>query len=211
MRAVSTRNNDPQHACRPFDRERDGFVLAEGAAVLILESLAHARARGAHIYAELAGYGTTSNAYHMTAPDPAAEQSARAIRMALDEAGVVPDDVLYVCAHGSSTSLNEKAETLLLKKVFGDHARRLMISSIKSMIGHALGAAGILQAAACALVVSEGVIPPTINYEFPDPDCDLDIVPNTAREVPVNTAVSVSAGFSGKNSILVYKQLGALC
>jgi 3-oxoacyl-[acyl-carrier-protein] synthase II len=126
--------------------------------------------------------------------------------MALDEAGVVPEEVQYVCAHGSSTPLNEKVETLVLKKAFGEHARRLMISSIKSMIGHALGAAGVLQAAACALAIHEGVIPPTINYEFPDPDCDLDIVPNTAREAPVRVAISVSAGFSGKNSILVYKQ-----
>jgi 3-oxoacyl-[acyl-carrier-protein] synthase II len=207
MRALSTRNNDPAHASRPFDRDRDGFILGEGSGVLVLESLDHARARGAKIYAELAGYGTTSNAFHMTAPEPSGEQLARCHRQALDDARVNPEDVHYVCVHGSSTPLNEKAETIAIKKAYKDHARRLPISSIKSMIGHALGAAGAIQVVASVLALERNAIPPTINYEFPDPACDLDVVPNMARDLSPRVIVANSAGFSGKNAAVVIKSL----
>ncbi len=203
MRALSQRNTDVAHACRPFDRERDGFVLGEGSAVLVIEKLEHARARGAHIYAELAGYGTTANAFHMTAPDPAADQSARALRLALDDGETLPEAVDYFCAHGSSTPLNEKAETRAIKMVFGDHARRLMVSSVKSMIGHTLGSAGAMEVAACAMAIERHAVPPTINYEVPDPECDLDIVPNVARDSDVRVAMANGAGFCGKNSATV--------
>ena len=210
MRALSTRNQDPAHASRPFDRERDGFVLGEGSAVLVLESLAHARARGAHIYGELAGYATTSNAFHMTAPEPTGEQSARAFRMAFADAETPSEAVDYICAHGSSTPLNEKVETLAIKKAFGSRSYQIPVSSIKSMIGHTLGSAGALQAVTCALVLSQGAVPPTINYQYPDPACDLDVVPNTARDRRVRVAVTNTAGFSGKNSVLVMRQLKTL-
>lgn len=206
MRALSTRNDDPGHASRPFDRERDGFVLGEGGAILILESLDHARARGAVIYAELCGYSTTSNAFHMTAPEPTGEQSARAFKQALEDAQLNPEAIGYICAHGSSTPLNEKVETLAIKKAFGSHSYQIPVSSIKSMIGHTLGSAGALQAVTCALAISQSAVPPTINYEIPDPDCDLDVVPNTARDVKVLAAATNTAGFSGKNSVLVFKQ-----
>lgn len=207
MRALSTRNDDMTRACRPFDRTRDGFVLGEGSAVLIFETLEHAQARGAHIYAEVGGYGTTSNAFHMAAPEPTGTQSSRSFRQALADAGRSADDVDYVSAHGSSTPLNEKVETLALKKVFGNRAYRIPVSSIKSMIGHTLGSAGALQAAACSLAIERGAIPPTINYEFPDPDCDLDVVPNTSRRHSVRVAVANGAGFSGKNSTMVFAAL----
>jgi 3-oxoacyl-[acyl-carrier-protein] synthase II len=207
MRALSTRNHDPMHASRPFDRDRDGFVLGEGSAVLVLESYKHAQTRGAAIYGHVAGYGTTSNAFHMTAPEPTGEQSSRAIRLALQAAGLSSERVDYVCAHGSSTPLNEKAETRAIKKALGSHAYQVPVSSIKSMIGHTLGSAGALQTVACALALRRGAIPPTINYEHPDPDCDLDVVPNTARDHRVKVAVINAAGFSGKNSALVIQAI----
>ncbi len=203
MRALSTRNDDSAHASRPFDRDRDGFVLAEGGAVLVMETLDHAKARGAHIYAEIAGFATTSNAHHMTAPEPTGDQASRALRLALDDAHLPSDQIGYICVHGSSTQLNEKAETAAIKKAFGPHAYKIPISSIKSMLGHPLGPAGAMQIAACAMALEEGMIPPTINYEFPDPDCDLDVVPNVARECHTRAVLSNSAGFSGKNSSTV--------
>jgi 3-oxoacyl-[acyl-carrier-protein] synthase II len=209
MRALSTRNEDPEHASRPFDNERDGFVLAEGSAVVVLESLAHARQRGATIYAELKGYGTTSNAFHMTAPEPSGDQPARAFRLALKDADMSPEDIDVVMAHGSSTPLNEKAETKAAKKAFGSHAYKLAIPSIKSMIGHSLGSAGLLQSVASVLALVHQKVPPTINYEFPDPDCDLDCVPNTARSMRVRAVLSNSAGFSGKNTAVVFQELRA--
>ena len=207
MRALSTRNSDPAHASRPFDRERDGFVLGEGGAALILESLRHAQKRRAHIYAELAGYATTSNAFHMTAPEPTGEQSSRAFKLALKDAGVNHDEVNYICAHGSSTPLNEKVETKAIKNAFGQRAYQIPVSSIKSMIGHTLGSAGALQAATCAMALDRGVVPPTMNYEYPDPDCDLDYVPNTARDMSVRVALTNTAGFSGKNTVTVMRSL----
>jgi 3-oxoacyl-[acyl-carrier-protein] synthase II len=203
MRALSTRNDDPAHASRPFDRERDGFVLGEGAGVLVLESFEHARRRGAKIYAEIAGYGTTSNAFHMTAPEPAGTQAVRAFHLALRDASISEEAVDYICAHGSSTPLNEKAETLAIKRVFGSRSYHIPVSSIKSMIGHTLGSAGALQAVTCALALSQGAVPPTINYEIPDPDCDLDIVPNVARDFKTRVVMTNTAGFSGKNSVTV--------
>jgi 3-oxoacyl-[acyl-carrier-protein] synthase II len=207
MRALSTRNDDPAHASRPFDRERDGFVLGEGGAVMVLESLAHARKRGAHIYAELAGYATTSNAFHMTAPEPTGRQSARAFRLAFEDAGVTPEQIDYICAHGSSTPLNEKVETIAIKQALGERAYRVPVSSIKSMIGHTLGSAGALQLAACALAIERGAIPPTINYDVPDPDCDLDYVPREARPAALRTVATNTAGFSGKNSVTILRAI----
>jgi len=203
MRALSTRNDDPSRASRPFDKNRDGFVLSEGAGVVVLESLDHALARGATIYAELKGYGTTSNAHHMTAPDPSAVQTARAFRIALDDADVVPEQIGAFMAHGSSTPLNEPAETSALKQTFGTHARNILISGIKSMIGHTLGSAGILQVITGALALTHQEVPPTINYETPDPSCDLDCVPNTARAHQFEAVLTNTAGFSGKNSATV--------
>jgi 3-oxoacyl-[acyl-carrier-protein] synthase II len=207
MRALSTRNDDPSRASRPFDKERDGFVLGEGAAVLVLESLEHARRRGARIYAEFAGVATTTNAFHMTAPEPTGQQASRAFELALADAELLKDSVDYICVHGSSTPLNERAETAAIKRVFGARAYNIPISSIKSMIGHSLGSAGALQAVACSLALGEGSIPPTINYEVPDPDCDLDIVPNVARRYSTRVILSNSAGFSGKNTVMVFRAL----
>ncbi len=207
MRALSTRNDDPEHASRPFDRERDGFVLGEGGAILVLESFEHARARGAHIYAEFAGYATTSNAFHMTAPEPSGEQSARGLRLALADAALSAEKVGYIAAHGSSTQLNEKAETMAFKKVFGQRVYQIPVSSIKSMIGHTLGSAGALQAVTCALALGQGAVPPTINYQVPDPDCDLDNVPNTARDVKLEAVATNSAGFSGKNAAMIFQRI----
>ena len=203
MKALSTRNDDPTRASRPFDRERDGFVMGEGAACLIFEELEHAVARGAKIYAEVLGYGSTDDAHHITAPREDADGSARAINLALQDAGVTPESVDYVNAHGTSTELNDKCETLALKLAFGDHAKALQISSTKSMVGHLLGASGALELAAATLTVQRGHIHPTINYEYPDPDCDLDYVPNEAREHRVNVAISNSLGFGGHNTSLV--------
>jgi 3-oxoacyl-[acyl-carrier-protein] synthase II len=206
MKAMSTSNDEPQRASRPFDKNRDGFVISEGAGVLVLETLGHASARGARVYGEVAGYGCTADGYHISAPEPEGTEAARAIRIALEDAGISPDRVDYINAHGTSTELNDKIETMAIKKVFGDHAYKVPVSSIKSMIGHSLGAAGALEAIACALSVSTDWVPPTINYEQPDPECDLDYVPNQARQCPVRVAVSNSFGFGGHNAVLVIKK-----
>ena len=206
-RALSTRNDDPPHASRPFDAERDGFVMGEGAAILVLEDEEHARGRGAHILGEVAGYGATADAYHITQPAEEAEGGARAMRVALRKAALKPDQVDYINAHGTSTPLNDKFETIAIKSVMGDHASRVAISSTKSMVGHLLGAAGALEAGVCLMAIQEGIIPPTINYEHPDPDCDLDYVPNKARHTKVDVALSNSFGFGGHNSCLVFRRL----
>lgn len=205
MKALSTRNDEPQKASRPFDAKRDGFVMGEGAGVLILEELEHAKKRGAKIYAEIVGYGLTGDAYHITAPCSDADGAKRVIKMALDDARLNPDEVDYVNAHGTSTPLNDKIETLAIKEVFKDHAYKLKVSSIKSMIGHLLGAAGGVEAVATVKTIKEGIIPPTINYEYPDPECDLDYVPNKAIEYPVKVAISNSFGFGGTNACLAFK------
>lgn len=205
MKAMSTRNEEPQKASRPFDRDRDGFVLSEGAGILVLETLEHAQARGARIYGELAGYGCTADAYHITAPAPDGSRAARAMALALQDGGILPEEVDYINAHGTSTDLNDKLETLAIKKVFGDHAYRVPVSSTKSMTGHLLGAAGAVEAIACVLAINHGIIPPTINYENPDPDCDLDYVPNQARPAQVEVALSNSFGFGGHNASIVIK------
>lgn len=204
-RAMSTRNEEPQKASRPFDKERDGFVMGEGAGILILESLEHAEQRGASIIAEVAGYGMSSDAYHLTAPAPEGEGASRAMQQALQDAGLAPEEIDYINAHGTSTDLNDKFETMAIKSAFGEHAKRLAISSNKSMIGHLLGAAGGVEAIATALTIKMGIIPPTINLETPDPDCDLDYVPNKARESQVRAALSNSLGFGGHNAALLFK------
>ena len=203
MHAMSRRNDAPERASRPFDKDRDGFVLAEGSAVLVLEERDRAVARGARIYGELLGYGATADAYHITAPSPEGEGNARAMRMALDDAGFKPQDIDYINAHGTSTQPNDREETAAIKEVFGDHAYKLMVSSTKSMTGHLLGAAGALEAMACLLAMRDGCIPPTINYETPDPALDLDYVPNQARARPIKTALSNSMGFGGHNASLI--------
>jgi 3-oxoacyl-[acyl-carrier-protein] synthase II len=206
IRAMSTRNDDPGRASRPFDAHRDGFVMGEGAAVLILEEWEHAEARGAKIYAELSGYGTTNDAHHMTAPLPGGAQAARCVQMALDDASAVPTDVDYINAHGSSTPLNDPTETVAIKRVFGDHAYRIPISSTKGYYGHALGASGAFEAAISALAIQRGWIPPTVGLETPDPECDLDFVPGSGRDVSANVVVSNSFGFGGINSALVLRR-----
>ena len=206
MKAMSTRNEEPEKASRPFDAQRDGFVIGEGAAILVLESLEHALQRGARIYAEVAGYGSTCDAYHMTAPDPDGAGAANAMREALADADLAPGAVDYINAHATSTPLGDRSEVLAIKKVFGDHTGKLAVSSTKSMTGHLLGAAGGLEAAVCLLAIDRGEIPPTINYEVPDPDCDLDCVPNVARKTAVNAALSNSFGFGGHNATLVFKK-----
>ncbi|HVX95521.1 MAG TPA: beta-ketoacyl-ACP synthase II [Polyangia bacterium] len=203
LRALSTRNEAPQEASRPFDKDRDGFVMAEGAGILVLEELEFAKKRGAKIYAELSGYGLNADAHHITAPAPEGEGAQRCMKLALKDAGLSPSDIGYINAHGTSTKMNDANETLAIKKVFGDHARSVMVSSTKSMTGHMLGAAGGVEAAISALTIARGVIPPTINYTTPDPDCDLDYVPNTAREVRVKHALSSSFGFGGTNACLI--------
>ncbi len=205
-KAMSQRNDDPLHASRPFDKDRDGFVMSEGAGILILEELEHARRRGAPILAELIGYGATGDAYHITSPAPGGEGAARALNMALRNAGLNPEQVDYVNAHGTSTTLNDMYETQALKSVFGDKAGSVAISSTKGTIGHALGAAGGLETIICALSIQHGIIPPTINYETPDPECDLDYTPNTAREKSVNVAVNTNLGFGGHNAALILKR-----
>ncbi len=207
MKALSTRNGDPAKASRPFDRERDGFVMGEGAACLILEEYEHARRRGADLIAELVGYGSTDDAHHITAPREDGDGPTRAMLTALRDAGLDPTAVDYVNAHGTSTELNDKIETLALKKAFGEHAYRLQISSTKSMVGHLLGASGAIEAAATALTLRTGHIHPTINYEHPDPECDLDYVPNIARERRVRVAISNSLGFGGHNTCLAIRSL----
>lgn len=203
MRAISARNDEPERASRPFDKDRDGFVIGEGCGILVLESLPHALQRGAHIYAEVLGYSASSDAFHVAAPDPEGAGAVRAMRWALADAGVTPEEVDYINAHGTSTPLNDVIETKAIKEVFGDHAYRVAISSTKSMIGHTLAAAGAIEAIACALTIEEGVIHPTINYETPDPECDLDYVPNQARRAEVNIALSNSFGLGGQNACLV--------
>ena len=205
MHATSRRNDAPESASRPFDKDRDGFVLSEGAAVVVLEELGHARARGARSYGELVGYGATADAYHITAPSPEGEGNARAMRMALAEAGLRPEQIDYINAHGTSTQPNDREETAAIKQVFGDHAARLMVSSTKSMTGHLLGAAGALEAIVCLLAIRDGCIPPTINYTTPDPGLDLDYVPNTARARAITTALSNSMGFGGHNASLIFR------
>lgn len=209
MRALSTRNDEPQRASRPFDAERDGFIIAEGAGVIILESLEHATGRDARIYSEVVGYGMSGDAYHIAAPDPEGEGPARAIRAALHDAALPPSDVDYINAHGTSTLLNDKIETLAIKRVFGDEAYRVPISSTKSMTGHLLGAAGGIEAIASVLAIEHGIIPPTINYENPDPDCDLDYVPNKPRRAKVDVTMSNTFGFGGHNAVLIFKRYEA--
>jgi 3-oxoacyl-[acyl-carrier-protein] synthase II len=205
MKAMSTRNDEPAKAMRPFDANRDGFVCGEGAGLVILESLDHARARDARIYAEVVGYGLTSDAHHLTAPDPEGDGAARAMTSALRDGGLDASAVGYINAHGTSTPYNDKFETIAIKRVFGEHARRLAVSSTKSMTGHMLGAAGGVEAIATALALHHGVLPPTINYESPDPDCDLDYVPNQARKQDVEVALSNAFGFGGTNATLAFR------
>lgn len=206
-RAMSTRNDDPTHASRPFDNDRDGFVMGEGSGVLMLEDYDHAIARGAKIYGEVVGYGFTSDAHHITAPHPEGEGAVRAMKNSLKRAGITVEQIDYINAHGTSTGLNDKGETAAIKKVFGEQAYKVPISSTKSMIGHTLGATGALEAIFCLLAMRDSIIPPTINYEFPDPDCDLDYVPNVARKATINYTLSNSFGFGGHNATLVLKKL----
>lgn len=206
MKALSTRNDAPQKASRPFDKDRDGFIVGEGAGVVFLEELESAKRRGANIYAEVAGYALNSDAYHMTTPSPDGEGAARCIELAVKDARINREDIGYVNAHGTSTYYNDLYETMALKKVFGDHARKLAVSSTKSMTGHLLGAAGGIEAVFTALTVKEGHIPPTINYETPDEGCDLDYVPNFARDAKIKAAISNSFGFGGTNAVLVFKR-----
>lgn len=206
MKALSTRNDEPTKASRPFDAKRDGFVPAEGAAILVLESLDHALRRDARIYAEVAGVGVSSDAFHVVAPHENGAGAIRAMRWALEDARIAPDEVEYINAHGTSTPLNDLVETIAIKAVFGDYAYRVPISSTKSMIGHLLGGSGAVEAVACIKTICEGIIHPTINYEYPDPDCDLDYVPNVARKKDVRIALSNSFGFGGQNACLVFKK-----
>jgi 3-oxoacyl-[acyl-carrier-protein] synthase II len=209
MRALSTRNDDPKHASRPFDRERDGFVMGEGAGVLVLEELEHAKQRGARIYCEMSGFGNTADANHVTAPSPDGEGAARCMNIALRHGGLNPEDISYINAHGTSTPQGDIAETKAVKKVFGDYARKVAISSSKGAIGHMLGAAGAVEMVACVKTIQTGTIPPTINYQVPDPECDLDYVPNTARQIDVQAVLNNSFGFGGHNaSILAKKFVG---
>jgi 3-oxoacyl-[acyl-carrier-protein] synthase II len=208
MKAMSTDFNDtPEKASRPFDKLRDGFVMGEGAGVLVIESLEHAQARGARIYCELAGYGATCDAYHITGQDQEGKGLALCLNRALSEAGIAKSEVSYINAHGTSTPINDRCETLAIKRVFGEQAPKIAISSTKSMTGHLLGAAGGVEAAVCALAIHHGVVPPTMNLENPDPDCDLDYVPNQARKMQVNVAISNNLGFGGHNASLVFKAL----
>ena len=208
LRATSRNNDDPKGASRPFDKERDGFVMSEGAGVLVLEEKEHAIARGAKIYCELAGYGRTCDAYHITAPDSEATQAARGMKLAIKDADLQPEDIDYINAHGTSTPLNDKGETLAIKKALGEEkAYKVAISSTKSMTGHMLGAAGGVEAAICALAIRDSIAPPTINYTTPDPDCDLDYVPNVARKMNIDVALSNSLGFGGHNATLCFKKV----
>ena len=206
LKALSRRNDEPTKASRPFDLNRDGFVMGEGAGIVVLESLEFAKARGAKIYAELAGYGRTSDAYHITAPHAEGIGALRAMDLAIKDAGLKTTDIDYINAHGTSTKLNDQIETLAIKKLFGDHAKKVPISSTKSMTGHLLGAAGGIELVACILSIRDNIVHPTINYETPDPECDLDYVPNVSRQVPVDVALSNSLGFGGHNATLVVKR-----
>ncbi len=205
-RSLSERNDEPQRASRPFDGQRDGFVMGEGSGVLVFEELEHAKARGAKIYAEVIGTGSSGDAYHITAPAPEGEGARRAVRMALKAAGIKPEDVDYINAHGTSTDLNDKNETLAIKDVFGEHAKKVKISSTKSMTGHLLGAAGAIELIASALAIRDGMIPPTINLENPDPVCDLNYTPNVAVKADVNVVMSNSFGFGGHNGVLIIRK-----
>ncbi len=207
MRALSTRNDEPERASRPFDKDRDGFIMGEGSGVIVLEELEFAKRRGATIYAELVGYGMTADAYHITAPSEDGEGGMRVMQMAITQAGITPDQVDYINAHGTSTPYNDKLETLAIKRLFGDHAYKVAISSTKSMTGHLLGAAGGIEAAISALAIRHQLIPPTINYETPDPECDLDYVPNQKREAKIDYALSNSFGFGGTNGALLFKRI----
>jgi 3-oxoacyl-[acyl-carrier-protein] synthase II len=209
MTAISTRNDAPEIASRPFDKERDGFVIGEGAGVLVLEELSHALARGAKIYGEVLGYGATADAYHITAPEENGAGAVRAMQAAMQQANLQPDQIDYINAHGTSTPLNDKSETQAIKTVLGDAAYRIPISSTKSMTGHLLGAGGAVEAVVCARVLTDAMIPPTINYERPDPACDLDYVPNTARAATIKTIMSNSFGFGGHNAVLIFGQYQA--
>jgi 3-oxoacyl-[acyl-carrier-protein] synthase II len=206
LKALSKRNDDPVHASRPFERDRDGFVIAEGAGLVVLESLEHAQKRGAYIYCEIIGYGMSADAYHITAPDPEGAGAAAAMEAALKDAGLKPEDISYINAHGTSTKLNDKIETLAIKRVFKDYAKKVAVSSTKSMTGHLLGAAGGVEFVICALAIKDDIAPPTTNYDNPDPECDLDYVPNHARKMKVNAALSNSLGFGGHNATLIVKK-----
>ena len=207
MRALSERNDDPEHASRPFEADRDGFVMGEAGAVLVLEELGHATRRDARIYAELVGYGVSSDAKHLTEPDATGQSPARAMRMAFADAGISPEQIDYINAHGTSTPLGDASETRVIKRALGDHiARRVPVSSTKGATGHSLGASGAVEAIFCALAIHEGVLPPTINYETPDPECDLDYVPNEARQADISVAVSNSSGFGGHNASIVLRR-----
>ncbi|MEW9667600.1 beta-ketoacyl-ACP synthase II [Ammoniphilus sp. 3BR4] len=205
-KAMSTRNDEPQKASRPFDLDRDGFVMGEGSGVLVLESLEHAKQRGANILAEIVGYGMSGDAHHLTMPAPEGEGAARCMNMAIRDAGINPEDIDYINAHGTSTEYNDKFETMAIKAALGDHAYKVAVSSTKSMTGHLLGAAGAIEAIACVKAIQEQIIPPTINYETPDPDCDLDYVPNVARKAKVNVTLSNSLGFGGHNATIIIKK-----
>jgi 3-oxoacyl-[acyl-carrier-protein] synthase II len=206
MKALSTRNDEPTRASRPFDADRDGFVPGEGAGIVVLESLEHARRRGARVHAEIVGYGMTADAYHMTAPDPDGDGAVRAMAGALRDAGLRPEDVGYINAHGTSTPYNDVNETQAIKSVFGEHAARIAVSSTKSMTGHLLGAAGGVEAVYTALALHHGWLPPTTNYDDPDPDCDLDYVPNVARQATARIALSNSFGFGGANACVAFRR-----
>lgn len=206
LQALSTQNDPPEKASRPFDAKRDGFVMGEGAGVLLLEELSHALKRGAPIYAEIVGFGSSDDAYHITAPDPEGNGAVLAMKRAIKDAGIEPQEVNYINAHGTSTKLNDKIETLAIKKVFGDYAYKIPVSSTKSMIGHLLGAAGAVESIATVLAIHDGIVPPTINYEEKDPDCDLDYVPNQARKWDVKYALKNSFGFGGQNATLIFKK-----
>lgn len=208
-KALSTRNDDATRASRPFDRDRDGFVMGEGSGILVLESLDHARSRGAKIYGEIVGYGMTCDAYHMTSPPPGGTGAARAMRLALKDGGLSPDNIDYINAHGTSTPANDSTETAAIKSVLADHAYRVAVSSTKSMTGHLLGGSGGIEAVAVALAIAEGRVPPTINQEVPDPECDLDYIPNQSRPMTVNVALSNSFGFGGHNVTLAFKRYGS--
>ena len=206
LKALSTRNDEPEKATRPFELHRDGFVMAEGGGIFIMEELEFARARGARIYAEVAGYGLSGDAYHMTAPSPDGTGAILCMQQAIADAGLHPDDVDHINAHGTSTPLNDAAETMAIKKVFGDRAYKIPVSATKSMTGHLLGGAGAVEAVISILSLVHGIAPPTINYETPDPDCDLDYVPNQARQVPIDVVMSNSFGFGGTNAVLIFKR-----
>jgi 3-oxoacyl-[acyl-carrier-protein] synthase II len=206
MKAMSTRNDDPKHSSRPFDKNRDGFVMGEGAGVIVLEELEHAKQRGAKIYCELAGYGNTADAYHLTAPSPNGEGAARCMKMALRNGGLNIEDISYINAHGTSTPQGDVCETQAIKTVFGERAKKIAVSSTKGATGHMLGAAGAVEMTVCALAIKQGVVPPTINLQNPDPECDLDYVPNTAREMKVNAIINNSFGFGGHNASIAAKK-----